>query len=170
VTAVGTRRQIVDQILEQLEPVVARQRKALVDQGCFRHISSTQLHVLYMLGSLGSMPMSRLAEQLGVSLPNATGLVERMVERGVVERVRPEDDRRVVEVRITTAGREVLDEIDMVKRQQMATIIARLTPEQQERALRTFTEMRVASEQLVAEGSDTQERADDRATRPSRRH
>ena len=152
-TLVESRPEIVDQILEQLEPVVSRQRKALVEHGCFRQISSTQLHVLYMLCSNGSMPMSRLADQLDVSLPNATGLIERMFERGVVERVRPEDDRRVVEVRITTAGREILDEIDMVKRQQMAEVISRLTPQQQERALRTFTELRTAAEQLAEEES-----------------
>ena len=97
------------------------------------------------------MPMSRLAEQLGVSLPNVTGIVERMVERGMVERSRPEDDRRVVEVRICPSGRALLDEIDMVKRQQMANVINRLTPEQQERALRTFTELRIATEELTRE-------------------
>jgi DNA-binding MarR family transcriptional regulator len=150
-TMVEARPEIVDQILEQLEPLVARQRKALVEQGCFRQISSTQLHVLYMLCGAGAMPMSRLADQLDVSLPNATGLIERMFERGVVERVRPEDDRRVVEVRITGTGRELVDEIDNIKHQEMARVIGRLTPQQQERALRTFTELRVAAEQLKRE-------------------
>ena len=44
--------------------------------------------------------MSRLAELLDVSLSNATGIVDRMEERGLVERVRVPDDRRVVLVRI----------------------------------------------------------------------
>src|SRR4051795_5654503 len=99
---------IVAQILEQLAPLVARQRKALVQAGCFRQISSTHLHVLYMLVSRDGTTMSRLADQLDVSMPNVTGIVERMVERGLVERARPEDDRRVVEVRITAAGRATL--------------------------------------------------------------
>jgi MarR family transcriptional regulator, organic hydroperoxide resistance regulator len=150
-TIVEARPDIVDQILEQLEPIVARQRKALVDQGCFRQISSTQLHVLYMLGTNGAMPMSRLADQLDVSLPNVTGLIERMFERGYVERVRPDDDRRVVEVRITEAGRELLDEIDNIKHNEMARMIGRLTPEQQQHALRTFTQLRLAAEALHAE-------------------
>jgi DNA-binding MarR family transcriptional regulator len=78
-----------------------------------------------------------------------------MVERGLVERLRPADDRRVVEVRITAAGREILDEIDTIKRQEMANVIGRLTPEQQERALRAFTDMRLATEQLALEESQT---------------
>jgi DNA-binding MarR family transcriptional regulator len=143
--------EIVDQILDQLSPLIARQRKALVQQGCFRQVSSTQLHVLYMLVSGGDLPMGGLAEQLDVSLPNVTGIVERLVERGLVERIRPADDRRIVEVRITAAGREILDEIDLVKRQEMAKVIDRLTPVQQERALRAFTDLRIASEELAQE-------------------
>ena len=45
--------------------------------------------------------MSRLAEMLDVSLSNATGLIDRMEERGFVERIRVPEDRRVVLVRIT---------------------------------------------------------------------
>jgi DNA-binding MarR family transcriptional regulator len=93
-----------------------------------------------------------------------------MVERGLVERTHREDDRRTVGVRITDAGRKVLDEIDTVKRQEMAKVIARMTPEQQDRALRAFTDMRVAAEQLVVEESQTPGTANDLAGSPTRRH
>ena len=142
---------VVDQILDQLEPLIARQRKAVAQQGCFRTISSTQLHVLFLLVSQGSMTMGRLADLLDVSLPNVTGIVERMVERDLVERTRPDDDRRIVEVALTAAGRETVEEIDMIRRSQLAAVICRLTAEQQARALRTFTELRRAAEALQTE-------------------
>ena len=59
--------------------------------------------------------MSRLAEMLDVSMSNATGLVDRMEERGLVERVRVPDDRRVVLVRPTQAGLGLVDEAELVK-------------------------------------------------------
>ncbi len=142
---------IVDQILEQLEPLIARQRKAVAQQGCFRAISSTQLHVLFLLESRGSMPMGRLAELLDVSLPNATGIIERMVERDLVHRTRLDDDRRIVEVAVSEAGRQTVEEIDLIRRGQIAAVICRLTAAQQERALRTFTELRKAAESLETE-------------------
>ena len=151
VTAVEIRTDLVDQILDQLEPLIARQRKAVAVQGCFRHISSTQLHVLFLLVSRGSMPMSRLAEVLDVSLPNATGIIERMVEHGLVDRERSDDDRRIVAVCATDAGRHTVEEIDMIRRGQLAAVITRLNPQQQERALRTFTELREAAEALHSE-------------------
>jgi DNA-binding MarR family transcriptional regulator len=141
---------IVDRIVDQLQPLIVMQRKAVVKQGCLRNISSTQLHVLFMLVNEGALGMSQLADRLGVSLPNVTGIVERMVERGFVERTRDGDDRRVVTISVTATGRETVEEIDMIRRGQVAAVVSRLTPEQQERALRTFTELRVAAEAIDA--------------------
>ena len=144
---------IVDQIVEQLEPLIARQRRAIAREGCLRAISSTQLHVLFLLVGDGPMAMGRLAELLDVSLPNVTGIVDRMVEHGMVERGRDEGDRRVVTVTTTEAGRATVEEIDLVRRRQLSAVIARLTPEQQRHALQTFVELRRATELLDSDGA-----------------
>ena len=143
---VSSEASLVDQILDQLEPVIARQRRAVARHGCLRAISSTHLHVLYVLESDGPMPMSRLAEHLDVSLPNVTGIVDRMVERGLVERGRDADDRRVVTVGVTDSGHETVQEIDSIRRETLGKTLAALTPQQQQRALQTFTDLRAAVE------------------------
>lgn len=139
---------IVEQILDELEPLVARQRRAVARHGCLRAISSTHLHVLFLLECDGAQTMGHLAEQMGASLPNLTGIVDRMAERGLVERLRDDDDRRVVVVRATPAGRLAVEEIDMVRRRQFGRLIETLSPAQQERALRTFRELREAAERI----------------------
>ena len=78
-------------------------------------ISMTQLHVMHMLDRHGELPMSHLAEMLDVSLSAATGLVDRVEERGFVERIRVPNDRRIVLVRITTAGRQMLDDVETLR-------------------------------------------------------
>jgi DNA-binding MarR family transcriptional regulator len=143
---------LVGQILDQLEPLIARQRRAVAREGCLRAISSTQLHVLFVLISDGPTTMGHLAEVLDVSLPNVTGIVDRMVENGLVERSRDTDDRRVVSVSFTAAGRATVEEIDLVRRRQLAAVLAQLNPEQQHRALETFTDMRRAAERLDRQG------------------
>ena len=137
---------LVEQILEQLEPMIARQRRAVAKHGCLRAISSTHLHVLYLLSD-SSMTMSKLAERLDVSLPNVTGIVDRMEERGFVERGRDPGDRRVVTLRATAGGRETVEEIDQIRRNAMRSILTRLTPEQQRRALLAFSDLRAAAEE-----------------------
>jgi len=54
--------------------------------------------------------MSELAEITRTSSANITGIVDRLAERGIVERTRPESDRRVVEVALTKQGRTMMAE------------------------------------------------------------
>jgi DNA-binding MarR family transcriptional regulator len=148
------RQDLVSQILAQLAPFAALQRKAVAKAGCLRAISSTQLHVLFVLVSEGPMPMGRLADSLGVSLPNVTGIVDRMVERGYLERGRDTDDRRVVTVSVTDEGRNEVEHIDMIRRRAIARVLEQLGPDQQRRALRTFTELRAAAEAVSESDQD----------------
>lgn len=143
---------LVDRILDQLEPLIARQRRAIARQGCLRAISSTQLHVLFLLDCDGPLAMGKLADLLDVSLPNVTGIVDRMVEHGLVQRGGDADDRRVVTVGATEAGHALVEQIDMVRRRSLAALLSRLDPRQQEQALHIFSELRRAAETLDAEG------------------
>jgi DNA-binding MarR family transcriptional regulator len=143
---------LVEEILDQLEPLIARQRRAVAREGCLRAISSTQLHVLFTLMSNGPSTMSHLAELLDVSLPNVTGLVDRMVDHGLVERGRDSEDRRVVTVSTTAAGRAQVEEIDLVRRRALAQLLSRLNPAQQAQALQIFAVLRRNAEDLDNEG------------------
>jgi DNA-binding MarR family transcriptional regulator len=139
---------LTDQILDELEPLIARQRRAIYKAGCLLAISSTQLHVLFLLAAEGPQPMSRLAEALGVSLPNVSGIVERMVEHGHVERTRDDDDRRLVVVGMTDAGRQALDEMDLVRRATLTRVIDALDPTDRQLVLDAFRRLRAAADKL----------------------
>lgn len=78
-------------------------------------ISMSQLHVMHLLDRHGELPMSHLADMIDVSLSAATGLVDRVEERGFVERVRVPNDRRIVLVRITDAGRQMLEDVEILR-------------------------------------------------------
>ena len=114
-------------------------------------VSMTHMHVLWLLQHQGDVPMSRLAELLGVSVSNATGLVDRMEERGLVERVRVPDDRRVVLVRIAADGVAAMDETEAVKQDRMRSILGRLDPLQLDRVTTAFADLRTA---IAAEFGD----------------
>ena len=98
----------------------------LVRQG----ISMTQLHVMHLLERHGEMAMSRLSDMLGVSMSNATGLIDRVEERGFVERIGVPSDRRIVLVRITPGGRQVLDEVEAIREETLRSVLDRLDGDQ----------------------------------------
>ena len=75
-------------------------------------ISLGHLQILWILQEHGPLPVSRLADWLGIGVPNATGLLDRMEQRGLVERVRDATDRRIVMACQTELGRETVRDVD----------------------------------------------------------
>ena len=114
-------------------------------------ISMTHFHMLSMLDRHGDMTMSRIAELLDVSLSNATGLVDRIEERGLVERVRVADDRRVVQVRLTADGIRLLDEVELLKDHMMERILSRLDAGALAGVRRAMADLRRAVEATVGD-------------------
>ncbi len=76
-------------------------------------ISREEVRAIIVLDSPGRVDtpiritMSNLAESLGVPLSTATHTVDRLVSKGLVERNRSEEDRRVVEVQMSEYGRKL---------------------------------------------------------------
>lgn len=115
-------------------------------------ISIAHLHVLWLLEEHGDLPMSRVAELLGVSLSNATGLIDRMEERGLVERLRVPDDRRLVLVRITAHGSDTVNAMDVLRKDILQGLLARLDPEQLVRLRQTIRDLSGALLQSIESG------------------
>ena len=107
-------------------------------------ISMSQLHVMHLLERHGEVPMSRLAEMLDVSFSAATGLIDRIEERGFVERIRVPEDRRVVLVRITAAGRQMLDDVETARTEIIGRVLDRLDPSQLDGVATAMAALRVA--------------------------
>jgi DNA-binding MarR family transcriptional regulator len=107
-------------------------------------ISMAQLHILYTLQRNGEMPMSRLAELLNVSLSSATGLIDRIEERGFVERTRVPEDRRVVKIRVTPEGLSMLGQIDALSDDLLRDVLSRIGPSKLGSVAQAVTALRSA--------------------------
>lgn len=126
---------LIDSIVGELHRMIGSLRCAGTGRMVKAGISMTHLHILWVLEHHGELTMSRLAEMLDVSFSNATGLIDRMEERGLVERVRVPGDRRVVMVRASAQGARIRDEIEALKQDRIRAILGRLQPDQLSRIL-----------------------------------
>ena len=90
-------------------------------------ISLVHLQVLLLLDGEGPHAMQALAEALDVSQASATGIVDRMEQRGLVSRLRDEGDRRVIRVALTDSGRQLLAGIATERRERLGIVLAELT-------------------------------------------
>ncbi len=139
---------LVDAIVAEYEPIVARTRRAMAGFWHDRKVSKTTLFVLLQLDAHGPLSMSRLAGLLDAGLSNVTGIVTRMEDLGYVERVRDERDRRVVLVRVTERGHEVTEELHELRRRHVRDLVLALDPSDRQACLQAFRALRQAAERL----------------------
>ena len=73
-----------------------------------RGLTVAQFEVLSSLSAANCANQQELADRLRVTKGNLVGLIDRLADRGWVEREPAPDDRRVNRVRITQAGKDLI--------------------------------------------------------------
>ncbi len=78
-------------------------------------LTGTQYNALRILRGAGSdgLPCSEIGERMITRDPDVTRLLDRLQKRGLVERSRGREDRRVIYGKITLAGLKLLREMDV---------------------------------------------------------
>jgi MarR family 2-MHQ and catechol resistance regulon transcriptional repressor len=76
-------------------------------------LSMPQFNILRILrGANGAISVNTVKDRMVEKSPNTTRLMDKLIDKGLMERVRCEEDRRVVYVSITQAGLDLLSKID----------------------------------------------------------
>jgi len=75
------------------------------------NFSKSELLALLILEQHGEIIMSQIADYINIPLSTATGLVNRLVKNGYIERERNESDRRIVAIQLTDKGKVVTERV-----------------------------------------------------------
>lgn len=113
-------------LLHELRHLWHAMIRGLQHPGQFEGLQRQQYWVLGAL-SHGPRRMSELAETSQTSQTSLTGIVDRLEERGLVERVRSDADRRVVEVRLTKSGAELIAHAHAAMRDRLEELLSPLS-------------------------------------------
>ena len=95
-------------------------------------VTLPQFRLLAVLADLGPVPTGRAARTLGLDPSTVTRLADRMVAAGHVTRGTDPQHRGVVTLELTATGRQLVAVSDGWRRQELARIMARLAPPDQE--------------------------------------
>lgn len=77
-------------------------------------ISNQQYNILRILkGANEAVTVNSVKERMIEKSPNATRLMDKLCDKGLIERTRCENDRRVVYVKISEKGLKLLDKINI---------------------------------------------------------
>lgn len=122
--------QTVQALQEKLEELEGAITPIIPHDWLTTDLTMPQLKVMTILWREGPARMSELASGLAVTLATATGVVDRLVEKGYVVREGLPGDRRVVICRLTHEGEEFMKALWLSGRVQIARILEVMTPEQ----------------------------------------
>lgn len=76
-------------------------------------LTMPQFNILRILrGANEAINVNTVKERMIEKSPNTTRLMDKLIEKGLINRIRCEKDRRVVYVEISSKGQEILTEID----------------------------------------------------------
>lgn len=91
--------------------LVLRLKPQLIEAANERGLTAMQLHVLGFLGDEHPRPMSWIAMLLHCDASNVTGIIDRLVAMGLVERTENPKDRRIKMAQITSKGAKLREEV-----------------------------------------------------------
>jgi DNA-binding MarR family transcriptional regulator len=106
-------------------------------------VTLPQFRMLVVLANAGEMKLIALAERLAVNPSTAMRMVDRLTTAGLTRRRINPDNRRETLLRLTPAGRQIVDDVTARRSDEIAAIVSRMPADQRGglvTALRAFSE------------------------------
>ncbi len=125
----------IEQMILRISWLAQRQFVQLLDDDRF-NLTLTQFYtLLHLAQSNTGHKMSDLAEATQQSAAALTGVIDRLLEKQLVERTRHAHDRRQVVVQVTPRGLALIAAIRQARREQMQAALGHLSAADTERLL-----------------------------------
>ena len=93
-------------------------------------ITVPQIKSLFFINNQGSTSLGKLASALGVTPANVTGIVDRLVEHKLITRVENIQDRRMLIVRTTEKGEELVANLRERKKSYLSKALSDLNSDE----------------------------------------
>jgi MarR family transcriptional regulator, organic hydroperoxide resistance regulator len=95
-------------------------------------LTIAQVKSLFFIYNEGTVNFRQLAAAMKVTPSNVTGIIDRLVEQGLVTRTENPEDRRMLMLRLTDKGEVLMSNLRERRVNQMSSILSRMTDSQLE--------------------------------------
>jgi len=128
--AIMDKTKLIQEIID-LQRKVDRDRRQLDLEMWLRlRLSIGQLKSLFFISNQGTTSLSQLAAALKVTPTNTTGIVDRLLKRGLITRTENPDDRRFLVLRTTANGEQLVNELRQKRKDRMTAILKYLSDDE----------------------------------------
>ena len=131
-----------------------RRLSALSPEDPTARLTLAQLRVCTLL-SEGSLPMSAISRELGISLSAVTQIADRLERAGLVHRVAQKEDRRVRILQMTPRAIRMMRRREEKRVQSALRVLETLPAEERESVVEALQRLLKASRDTTREGPDS---------------
>ncbi len=114
-----------------------------IRKGPFKDVTVNDMHVIEAIGVEKSKNMSTVAKSLGVTMGTLTISVNALVKKGFVERIRSEEDRRVVLVSLTAQGKKAFKYHQQFHEDMIQSIVGQLDEDEKKVLQKSLAKLNV---------------------------
>ena len=104
----------------------------------FNDLSITEMHTIEAIGMYKKISSSEVAKELSITVGTLTVAINNLVKKGYVERLRSEDDRRVVKLGLTKKGKLLFRVHQHFHREMVKNILKGMEQEEEQALLRAL--------------------------------
>ncbi|MEJ2724292.1 MAG: MarR family transcriptional regulator [Deltaproteobacteria bacterium] len=105
------------------------------------HVTSAQLSCLLALYENGPLPPSQIGRIIMVNSSTVTGIIDRLERKGLVERARTSQDRRIITISLTGEGSMLVKNAPLPVQNKIVAGIRRLSTEEVEQIVCGLTRL-----------------------------
>lgn len=122
------KRQDWDKLLQRIMTSYNDISRSINPKGLLKiNLTTAQIKLLTCFSDKDTHSMTELSISLAVSMPTITAMVDRLETANMVKRERNSVDRRVVQVRLTAAGKRELKKLSTIRKEEMEKILMNLS-------------------------------------------
>lgn len=129
------RQELQDRFIRVAEQLNRQTHSGQLDEWEGMDMTIPQIRTLVLLERMDTARMTDIAIYIGRALSATTTVVDRLVERGLVDRVSDPNDRRLVMCELTDTGRQALERFWRIGRDRLQMVADLLDDEQLEKAV-----------------------------------
>jgi DNA-binding MarR family transcriptional regulator len=122
--------ELIEQVIDLQRRVNHVLRGQTLDAWMGLSLTIAQLKTLFFISSEGSTNVRKLAAALGVTSANVTGIIDRLVEHGLVSRAENPEDRRMSLLQATDKGQALITDLRERHTSQLAEILSYMSSNQ----------------------------------------
>ena len=119
----------LNDIFVNLFNTVLRLEEEAIQNASYGDISITEVHTLEAVGTGRPKTMTHIANILGIKVSTLTTAINRLVKKGYAQRLRDENDRRIVKVSLTEHGMDAVKEHEDFHESMIREAIAQIPEE-----------------------------------------